>query len=341
MTSPIAFDVPLGFAPDRPGEISAKAESDGIDGVWSAEAGHDPYLPLAAVAASTTSLKFGTAIAVAFPRSPMAHAQTAWDLHRMAPGRFMLGLGPQVKAHNERRYGVPGDRPAARMRDMVKAIQAIWETFQNDSKLDYQGEYWKLSLMTPFFNPGPVDAPPPPILIAAVGEHMLKVAGGDASGVHVHPLHTQKFLDDFLLPTVRGAAEQAGKNPADVILAVPVMIATGRTQSEVDEAKAAIRAQISFYASTPAYRGVLDTHDRGETFEKLHALSRSGQWDEMPDLIDDELFDEICTSATWDQLAGELAPRYQGRATRLMPYMALGDETPWGQIAKELRDLTG
>jgi probable F420-dependent oxidoreductase len=336
----IAFDLPLGLNPQDPGELARKAEALGIDGVWSTEAGHDPYLPLGAVATATRTLALGTAIAVAFPRSPMVHAQVAWDLHRAAPGRFVLGLGPQVKAHNERRYGVPGDKPAARMRDMIGAIRAIWRCWEEGEKLDYRGEFYQHTLMSPFFNPGPVGHGYPRILVAAVSELMLKVAGGHGDGVHVHPLHTQKYLDEMVIPTARDAAERAGNDPGNLDFVVPVMIATGANDEEVLAAAEPYRSQIAFYASTPAYRGVLDMHGRGDVADQLHGLSRRGEWGEMPALVDDDLIREICVCAKYEEVAGRLAQRYAGRATRIMPYATLDDTTPWGDIAKELRTLT-
>jgi probable F420-dependent oxidoreductase len=334
------FDLPLGLDRVRqdPGGFAAAAEADGIDGVWSAEAGHDPFLPLVQVAAATRRLHFGTAIAVAFARSPMVHAQVAWDLHRLAPGRFILGLGAQVRAHNERRYGVPGDRPAARMRDLIRAIRAIWTCFQEGGRLRYHGEFFDLSLMTPFFNPGPVEADgPPKIYLAAVTEIMLRVAGAEADGVHVHPLHSERHLDSVVLPTARKAAIDAGRSGDAMEFAVPAMIATGRSEFDLAESMAAMRAQVAFYASTPAYRGVLEIEDRGDLADRLHALSRRGAWGEMADLVDDELLRRICTVATWDDLPAALVRRYAGRATRLMPYAVGDDATPWPEIARAVK----
>lgn len=320
-----------------PAGDARRAEADGMDGVWSTEAGHDPYLPLALAAAATERVALGPAIAVAFPRSPMVHAQVAWDLHRMAPGRFILGLGPQVKAHNMRRYSAPYDHPAPRLRDMVRAIRAIWQCWQEGGKLDYHGEFYTHTLMTPFFNPGPVDGPLPRIFIAAVGEPMLRVAGAECDGIHVHPLHTVRSLDQVTLPVLREAATAAGRDPAAIELAVPAMIATGRTAAEVEQAVPMMRAQIAFYASTPTYRSVLDAHGRGDTYEALHDLSLRGGWAEMPGLVDDELLHAVCTVATWDDLPAELARRYSGRVHRVMPY-SLGDAgTPWREIAAGVR----
>jgi probable F420-dependent oxidoreductase len=335
----IAFDLPLGLNPADPGRVAQEAEALGLDGVWSTEAGHDPYLPLGAVATSTKTITLGTAIAVAFPRSPMVHAQVAWDLHRAAPGRFVLGLGSQVKAHNERRYGVPGDQPAERMRDLIGAVRAIWRCWEEGEKLDYRGKFYQHTLMTPFFNPGPVGHGYPRILVAAVGDLMLKVAGSCGDGVHVHPLHTRKYLDEVVIPTAKAAAAAAERDTWSLDFVVPVMIATGGTDEEVEAAKQPYRSQIAFYASTPTYRGVLDMHGHGDVADQLHSMSRRGAWADMPALIDDNLIDDICVCAKYDDVAYQLVQRYAGRATRLMPYATL-DGTPWGEIAKQLRALT-
>ena len=331
------FDAPLGFVTDDPGGVAATAEADGFDGVWTTEAGHDPYLPLAAAAHRTEHVTLGTAIAVAFPRSPMVHAQVAWDLQRLSKGRFILGLGAQVKAHNVRRYGVPGDRPIARMREMIQAIRAVWRCWQDGDPLNFPGEFWSLTLMTPFFNPGAIDWAPPPIYVAAVSEAMLKVAGAEADGIHVHPLHTEGYLDEVLMPVARQAAVAGGRDPDAMALCVPAMIATGRTADDVVEAEAPMRAQIAFYGSTPAYRPVLEQAGKADIAERLHALSRSGGWGEMPALVDDDLLHAVCTSATWDNLPDALARRYAGRATRLMPYALLDDGTPWPAIAAAVK----
>jgi len=333
----VLVDLHLDPGTADPGLAAAAAERDGLDGLWSTEVGHDPYLPLLPAAGSTRRITLGTAIAVAFPRSPMVHAQVAWDLQRASSGRFVLGLGAQVRAHNQRRYAAPWDRPAARMRDLVRAIRAIWRSFQEGVPLDHRGEFYPLSLLPPFFNPGPLSVPPPRILVAAVSVSMLRVAGAEADGVHVHPLHTQAYLDRVVIPTLRAAALAGGRDPA-LELAVPVMIATGRDASAVEQMRESMRAQVAYYASTPTYRPVLELEGRGEAAERLHQLSVRGGWAEMPAAVDDVLLDAVCTSATWDALPAELAGRYRDRATRLTPY-ALPPGTPWGPIADEIRAL--
>ncbi|MGO8686435.1 MAG: TIGR03617 family F420-dependent LLM class oxidoreductase [Candidatus Dormibacteria bacterium] len=330
------FDLPLGLSTHDPGGAAASAEADGLDGIWSQEAGHDPYLPLLPAALATRRITLGTAIAVAFPRSPMVHAQVAWDLQRSSGGRFVLGLGAQVRAHNERRYSVAGDRPAARMRDLIRAVRAIWASFQSGARLEYRGEFYTHTLLPPFFDPGPLEVPPPPIYLAAVSEAMLRVAGAEADGVHVHPLHTERHLDQVVGPTVRAAAVAAGRDPRTVEFVLPAMIATGRTDAEVRASREAMRAQVAFYASTPSYRRVLELEGRDEAADRLHALSVRGAWAEMPALVDDELLDAVCTTARWDGLGAALARRYRGRADRLMPYAA-GAGVPWAEIAQVVR----
>jgi probable F420-dependent oxidoreductase len=332
----VLFDLPLGFSTADPAGFAAAAEADGLDGVWSQEAGHDPYLPLLAAALATRRITLGTGIAVAFPRSPMVHAQVAWDLQRYSGGRFVLGLGAQVRAHNERRYSVAGDRPAARMRDLIRAVRAIWASFQSGTRLEYRGEFYTHTLLPPFFNPGPLEVAPPRVHLAAVTEAMLRVAGAEADGVHVHPLHTERHLDQVVAPTVRAAAAAAGRDPAAVELTLPAMIATGRTDAEVRASRETIRAQIAFYASTPSYRRVLELEGRAETADRLHQLSVRGAWAEMPVLVDDQLLDAVCTCAPWDGLSAALVRRYRGRADRLMPYAPTAG-VPWPEIAREVR----
>jgi probable F420-dependent oxidoreductase len=226
------------------------------------------------------------------------------------------------------------------MRDLIGAVRAIWRCWEEGEKLDYHGEFYELTLMSPFFNPGSIGHGYPRILVAAVSELMLKVAGGHGDGVHVHPLHTQKYLDEMVIPTARGAAVSAENDPGALDFVVPVMIATGNTDDEVVAAQEPYRSQIAFYASTPAYRGVLDMHGRGDIADQLHGLSRRGAWADMPALVDDDLIREICVCAKYDEVAAQLAERYTGRATRIMPYATLDDTTPWGDIAKQLRELT-
>jgi probable F420-dependent oxidoreductase len=329
------FDLPLDF--DGAAAAAARAETEGIDGLWTVESGHDPYIPLALATTTTRRLTLGTAISVAFPRSPMVHAMLAWDLHRLAPGRVVLGLGSQVKGHNERRFSVPFERPAARLREMVLAIRAVWRCWQQGTPLDHRGEFYTLTLMTPFFDPGPVEAPPPPIYLAAVNAGMIRVAGEVADGLHLHPLTSERTLDTFTVPRLREAALAAGRDPASITLVAPAMVATGRTAAEVEAARARLRSQLGFYGSTRTYRALLEVHRRGALADELHALSVAGRWDELGAAVDDELLDAFSVSATWDELADALVRRYAGRVHRVMPYGPVDPGAPWGEIARAVR----
>lgn len=332
----LCFDLPLGF--DAAGPAAARAEAEGVDGLWTVESDHDPYLPLAIAATATSRVVLGTAISVAFPRSPMVHAMMTWDLHRLAPGRVVLGLGSQVKGHNERRFSVAFDRPAARLREMVLAIRAIWRCWQDGAPLDHRGEFYTLTLMTPFFNPGPVEgAPLPPIYLAAINPGMIRITGEVADGLHLHPLTSAETLDRFTLPRLREAAEAAGRDPGAITLVAPAMLATGRTRAEVDAGRERIRSQIGFYGSTRTYRPLLEVHDRGALAGRLHELSVAGRWDELGAAVDDELLDAFCISATWDELPEAMVRRYAGRVHRVVPYGKLDPEAPWGEIARAVR----
>jgi probable F420-dependent oxidoreductase len=332
----LCFDLPLGL--DDAAADAARAEAQGVDGLWSVEADHDPYLPLALATATTRRVVLGTAISVAFPRSPMVHAMTTWDLHRLAPGRVVLGLGSQVKGHNERRFSVPFDRPAARLREMVVAIRAIWRCWQEGVPLDHRGEFYTLTLMTPFFNPGPVaGAPLPPIYLAAVNPGMIRVTGEVADGLHLHPLTSAETLDRFTLPRLEEAARAAGRDPSEITLVAPAMLATGRTRADVDAARERLRSQIGFYGSTRTYRPLLEVHDRGALADRLHELSVAGRWDELGRAVDDDLLDAFTISGTYDELPEAMVRRYAGRVHWVVPYGRQEPDAPWGEIARAVR----
>ncbi len=330
----LALDIPLPPDPREVAVAAIAAEEAGADGVWSAETGHDPYLPLAIAAASTGRVRLGSSIAVAFPRSPLVHAQAAWDLALLAPGRVILGLGPQVRAHNERRYGVAGDHPAARMRDMLRAIRAIWHCWETGEPLHYEGEFYHHTLMTPFFSPERLDGAMPAIHIAAVGELMLDVAGSEADGLHIHPFHTVGFLREHALPLLHNAALAAGRN-GTVETVASVLVATGDCDEDVKQAREAVRAHVAFYASTPAYRFVLEQAGYGELFEPLHRLSIEGDWAGMGTLIPDSLLDLVIVSGTFSRLGELLFSRYGGVVDRIAPVIPL-PSVPWRQIVDEL-----
>ena len=262
------------------------------------------------------SLDLGTAIAVAFARSPMVTAMLAWDLARLSKGRFLLGLGTQVRAHITRRFSMDGDRPGPRLRDYIQAMRAIWEAWQNSSPLRYQGDFYQLSLMTPFFDPGPNPEPQVPVYIAGVGPYLSRLAGEVCQGFHVHPFHTVPYLDQVVLPNMETGARAAGRPLGEVTRATTVFVMTGETDSEVEQSMEPVRHQVAFYASTPSYRPVLEAS--GWDFgDRLHAMSKKGQWAEMATVVPDEALMEVGVAATVDELGGAIRERYRDRVQRV------------------------
>lgn len=302
--------------PEGASEAAVVALNLGYDGFFTAETQHDPFLPLALAASASPTLEIGTAIAVAFPRSPMLTAMTAWDLARMSRGRFMLGLGTQVRAHIVRRFSTTWDRPVPRLREYILALRAIWGSFQNSAPLAFEGDFYQFSLMTPFFNPGPIPNPDVPIFIAGVGPHLSRLAGELCSGFHVHPFHTVRYLDEVVLPGITAGAGASGRTIDDVELATTVFVMTGATESEVEQAMDPVRQQIAFYASTPSYLPVLEAE--GWDFGgELNAMSKRGRWEEMARLVPDEAVLTVGVAATADRLAEAIQDRYGDRVQRL------------------------
>jgi probable F420-dependent oxidoreductase len=312
----VKFDVSI--APESIDEVphlAQAAEELGFDAVWTSETRHDPFLPLAVLAGCTGRVRFGTAIAVAFARSPTVLAHTAWDLARVSGGRFILGLGTQVKPHIERRFGMIWPQSAVRkMRETVEAIRAVWSTWQTGERLNYRGEYFKLGLMTPFFNPGPIPYPGVPIYIAGVNRGLCRLAGEMADGFHAHPYHSARYLKEVVLASIEEGARGAGRNPEEIELSVTVMTAESTRQAEF------VRSQIAFYASTPSYRPVMALHGWGDVADQLSGLARRQAWDEMTDLISDEILETFAVVAPRDRLGPALRSRYQGLADRLTLY---------------------
>lgn len=294
--------------------VARAAEAIGFDCIWTSETQHEPFLPLALAAEHTSRIELGTAIAVAFPRSPTILAHIAWDLAKASRGRFILGLGTQVKAHIERRFGMTWEAPAPKLREMILALRAVWDCWQNDAKLNYRGEFYKLTLMSPFFNPGPIAQPNIPIYIAGVNEHLCRVAGELCQGFHVHPFHTAQYIREIVLPNIKLGAEKVGRPRSDVQLSSAIFVATDDAERE------AARAQISFYASTPTYKAVLDVHGWGAVNEKLGALAARGKWDEMPPLITDEILNTVALVAPVEQVPARIKQKYAGLLDRVTFY---------------------
>ena len=314
--------------------IAKAAEQAGFDALWTQETQHDPFLPCVLIGEHTTSLHFGTAIAVSFARSPANIAYTAWDLAAQSHGRFMLGLGTQVKAHVERRFGQPWPASVTRkLREQIEVIRAFWDCWQKGTKLNYRGEYYKITLMSPFFNPGAIDHPEIPIYIAGVNTGLAKLAGEVCEGFHVHPFHSLLYLKEVMLPAIEAGAQRTNRKREDVSVSVTAFVAT--TPQEIDFA----RAQISFYASTPSYRSVMDLHGWAGVAEKLSAHAARGKWSEMPAFITDEILSEFCLITDETKLAEQLKKRYAGIADRLMLYEPFVPEhaTKWGPRIKNFK----
>jgi probable F420-dependent oxidoreductase len=304
---------------------ATELEDRGYDGAFTFEGPHDPFLPLVAAAEATEDLELMTAVAIAFARNPMTIAVQANDLQLLSEGRFHLGLGSQVRAHVERRFSMPWSAPAERMRELVLAVRAIWSCWNERTKLDVEGSFYRHTLMTPFFDPGPNPFGPPTIWLGGVGPRMTEVAGEVADGFLVHPFCTIDSLVAVTLPALaRGRARSTAFAGAPLRLALPVIVATGGTAADFDAALEAVRTQIAFYASTPAYQVVLDVHGLGDLRPKLQACTRAGDWDAMAALVPDALVDAVAIVAPPDEVALAIEERYG----RLLERVALN--TPYG-----------
>lgn len=311
------LDVGLGTEGKYLQRVSATAdaaESMGFDGLWTSETKHDAFLPLAIAASETQTVDLGTSVAIAFSRSPMEVAQTAWDLQDLSNGRFILGLGTQVKAHVTRRFSMPWGRPVARLREYVRALRAIWESFQTEGPLNFEGEYYRHTLMTPFFNPGPIDYPDIPIYIAGVNTGLAKMTGELCDGFHVHPFHSPEYVREVVEPAIAEGAARTGRDPKEVMLATSAFIVTG------DQEREAVRQQLSFYASTPTYRTVMEVHGWEDVADDLSGLAREKKWREMPTRITDEMLNAFAIEVAPDEIGPALKERYEGLIDRVALY---------------------
>jgi probable F420-dependent oxidoreductase len=303
--------------------LAREAEALGVDGLWTAETRHDPFLPLALAAENTERVSLGTAIAVAFPRSPTVVAHTAWDLQAASGGRLLLGLGTQVKGHIERRFSVTWTAPGPRLREYVLALRALWEAWQTRSPIAFRGAHYSLTLTTPFFAPRPIEHPRIPIYIAAVNAYNLRLAGELCEGVHLHPFHSVKYLREFALPHIEAGLRKGGRARDAVELACSVFMITGDSAEAVARAREQARAQIAFYASTRTYEPVLAAHGWQDLTPRLHRKSVEGDWAGMATLITDEMLEVFAVEAPLDGLRAALDERYGGVLDRLAPYVPL------------------
>ncbi|HZJ25363.1 MAG TPA: TIGR03617 family F420-dependent LLM class oxidoreductase [Anaerolineales bacterium] len=314
--------------------IAKAAEEIGFDTLWTQETQHDPFLPCTLIAEHTTRLNFGTAIAVSFARSPGNLAYTAWDLAAQSNGRFILGLGTQVKAHIERRFGLPWpESVTGKLREQIQVMRAFWDCWQHGTRLNFRGEYYKITLMSPFFNAGAIEHPNIPIYVAGVNTGLAKLAGELCEGFHVHPFHSVRYLKEVLIPAIEEGAIKGRRQREDIAVSVTAFVAT--TPEEINFA----RAQLSFYASTPSYRPVMDLHGWSDAAERLSFHAAHGEWTEMPVLITDQMLDEFCLVTDEENLASELKKRYDGIADRLTlytPFVTAEKEEWWKRITGDL-----
>ncbi len=291
------------------GAEAASFEQLGFDGAWSFEAGRDPFVPLILASQTTERIELGTAIAVAFARTPMMSAHMAWDLQTLTGGRFILGLGTQIKPHIEKRYGMPWSKPAARLREYVQAVRTIWDCWATGDKLDFRGEFYSHTLMPPFFRPPPLPGPAPEIYLAGVGPHMMKVIGEVADGFFVHPFHSPEFLQAETLPALVAGSVDAGRGEAAVDIACLTIVAMGSDEATLTNARDKAKAQLAFYGSTPAYAGVLDHHGYADLQPELNTMSKQGRWAEMTALIDDDLLEILAVTGTPAEVGATIAER--------------------------------
>jgi probable F420-dependent oxidoreductase len=335
--------LPLG----RAQELARDAADAGFSGVVVTEAGRTAYLSCAAAATAGAEIDLLTGVALAFPRSPMVTAQVAWELAEATGGRFRLGLGTQVRAHVERRYGVEFDRPGPRLRDHVLAVRAAFRAFRGEERLAHDGEFWSLSLLPPQWSPGPIGVPDPPVDVAAVNPWMLRMAGEVADGVHVHPLNTPTYLERTVLPELATGASQAGRDADELTLIVPSFAAPGDDADEQQQWREMARIQVAFYGSTPNYAFVFEQLGRDGVTERLRERQKAGDLPGMAAVIDDDLLSHFCVSGGWAEVSDAVVERHGATADRLVSYFAgmawqrdraaLG---PWGELARDVMART-
>jgi len=294
-------------------------EQAGFDGLYTFEGPHDPFLPLAMAAQGTERTELITAIAVAFSRNPMTLANLGYDMNLLSDGRFILGLGTQIRPHIEKRFSMTWSKPASRMREMVQAIRAIWDCWEGNSKLNFRGDFYTHTIMNQNFNPGPNPCGIPKIYVAGFGERMVQVCGEVGDGFLVHPLNTRKFLLEYSMPALQKGLDIAGRPRNRFDVSVQCLTAIGETQEQLEQSRAMARHMIGFYGSTPAYRPALDAEGLGELQPKLNRLSKEGDWAGMSALVTDEVVDTFAICGAPDEVARKLVDRYGDIAQRISP----------------------
>ncbi len=340
----LKFDAMIGPQPlQRAGALGQRAAEVGLSGLVVTEAGRTAYLTCGALAVAA-DIDVLTGIAVAFPRSPMVTASVAWELAEASGGRFRLGLGAQVRAHIERRYGAEFDPPGPRLREYVLAVKQIFRSFRTGEPLAVEGDFYAMSLLPPMWSPGAIDVADPPIDVAAVNPWMLRMAGQVADGVHVHPLNTSIYLRETVLPELAAGAARSGRRVDELEVIVPAFLCVGDTEEEQNRWREMARVQVAFYGSTPNYAFIFDQLDREGTTDRIRERQRAGDIPGMAQVIDDDILKEFTTVGTWDGIADEIVAKYGGMATRVVSYFTGADVVRdpaaferWGAVAQAVR----
>lgn len=330
------IDSSLMFEPAKVAAMASQLEEAGFDGAYTFEGQSDPFISVAAAAMNTSRMEVMTSIAVAFSRNPMNLAYLGNDLQNLSQGRFILGLGAQVKAHIERRFSMPWSKPAARMREMVLAIQAIWECWQTGGKLKFEGEFYQHTLMSPIFSPQPNEYGVPKIFLAGVGPLMTEVAAEVGDGYFMHPFNTAKSMDELSLAAIGRGLDKAGKSRDDYTVSAQVVTATGLDEESMQAAIASARNQIAFYASTPAYLPVLECHGWESLQQEANQMIREGKWMELNALIDDDILNTFAVVGSPAEVAAQIASRYKGKVDRISPVVYQPDIELLTQLRKEI-----
>ncbi len=317
-----------------------RLERMGFETLWNFESTHNPFMPLAFAALATTRVKVGTNIAVAFARTPLLTATAAWDLQRASRGRFLLGLGTQVRAHNERRLSAPATSPAARVKEVIQCIRAIWDCWQHGTRPDFKGRFYQFTLMIPAFNPGPIEHPDIPIYLAGVRPLMCRTAGEVADGFHVHPFHSVNYLREVVRPQLDAGARTRGKTVDDLDLFSTVFAITGDSEAERTRAEQQARRSIALYASTPNYRDVMALHGWEAEGEALSTMARAGEWEQMAGRVSDAMLDAFAVAAPLEQLGAILRRRYEGLLGRVSIYAGIPEDDPeerWQHVVADFK----
>jgi probable F420-dependent oxidoreductase len=315
-------------------DVARAAEEVGFARMWANDTKHNPFVTLALAALCTNRLELATGVAVAFARSPMVVAQTAWDLARLSGGRFTLGLGTQVRAHIERRFGLAWDPPVPKLREYIGVLRAVWRAWQDNGRLSVTGKYYTINLMGPFFDPGPNPQPRIPIFIAGVGPALCRLAGEIADGFVVHPLHSVKYVREVVLPSIAEGLAKAGRSREDVQIYAPVILAPGETPAQIRAAVERARARMAFYGSTPTYRPLLDVLGYGDVADRLHQLVRERKLDDLARQVPDALVDAVAVRGTYEEIGHALRSRYEGLVDRVASYWPFtpGEQAGWKRM---------